>query len=133
MKMPILRSILYVGISILLVAVGFCFGSYYSGKRTVYVSDACTVMWLTGIDKALDKQDLAEARKRTDFAIDANVGVLSSLKSHPYMNFIALNSPWIIANEIAVSNTLLANTNKYYLGHEDRIRPETHNYLEQIR
>jgi type II secretion system protein G len=131
MKATLARSFVYLGVGTLLLAIGFVLGRYRAGMQATYVSDASTLVWFTGINEALDRADVAEARKRTDEAVEANVGVLSSLGQNCYQNLIAFNSPWLAANEISISKTALAKTNHYYVNHDGRIDAATQRYLRR--
>ena len=129
MKPSILRLILYVGVSALLVGIGFCWGNYSGSKRATYTSNTCTLVWLDGIDMALEKGNTAGARKRTDDAIDSHVAALSGLDKNKYVNFLVFNSPWMNANTASLTDTILQNTDRYFAKLPDRLRPETREYL----
>ena len=129
MKLSITRIFLYVGTGVFLLAIGFCCGEYQGGKRATYISNATTLGWLTGIDMALDKGNVIDARQRTDLAIDGHVAVLTALGEHHYLNVLVFNSPWMWANNLSLADNILGKTNLYFAKMPDRLRPETKDYL----
>ena len=131
MKTSITRIFLYVGAGVFFLAVGFCCGEYQGGKRATYISSATTLVWLTGIDRALDKGNLTDARQRTDMAIDGHVAVLTALEDNRYLNVLVFNSPWMWANNMSLADNILEKTNEYFAKMPDRLRPETKEYLSR--
>lgn len=129
MKISTIRILLYVGASVLLLTVGFCLGNYHGGKSATYTSNAATLVWLTGIDMALDKGNLIDARQKTDAAIDGHVGALSALETHQYLNFLVFNSPWMTASNMSLADNIFQRTDQYFAKMPDRLRPETKEYL----
>lgn len=115
----------------LFLAAGFCCGEYHGGRRATYISNASTLVWLTGIDMALAKGNVIDARQRTDLAIDGHVAVLSALETHHYLNFLVFNSPWMMANNTSLTHTILHRTDQYFAKMPDRLRPETKEYLSR--
>jgi hypothetical protein len=130
MKTSPLLSGIYVGLVLLALDLAFALGSYSAGKRAAYDANADTLMFLNGIELALDRHDLDLARQRTDQAIDCHVGVLSELKNRPaWYLFLSFNSPALAKMSASTAATFVKQTNETFASRPDRLRPETRGYL----
>jgi hypothetical protein len=126
---PILAGI-YVGLALLALNLAFALGSYTAGKRATYVADACALTWLNGIENSLDSQNLAQARQRTDQAIDLHVRILAELQNRPaWYNLISFTSPTIAEMSSAIADTIVKQTDVAFASKPDRLQPETRAYL----
>ena len=132
MKTSISRVLSCVGASVFLLAVGFCFGNYFGGTNATYLSNAATLVWLTGIDGALNKGNLIDARQKTDAAIDGHVAALSALEKHRYLWFLVFNSPSMMIGDRSLDENILHNTDQYFAKMPERLRPETKEYLSRF-
>ena len=131
MRALTIRLIAYVGVGVLLIGAGFCWGNYNGSKKATYTSAVGSLMWLKSIDMALDKGNPTQARKWTDDAVDSHVAVLSNLNKNEYLYFLAINSPWMTASANPLMADILQGTDRYFAKLPDRLRPETRDYLSR--
>ncbi len=114
---------------VLLLGGAFLLGEYDGAKRATFVANAVDLVWMTGVDQWLQKQDVAGAQRGIDAAVNGHVAVLTLLERSPAANFISFNSPWMAERAEEMSHTILKKTEGYYADKGARILPETREYL----
>ena len=126
-----IRIILLTSAGLLLLLLSFIIGGLYGAHQASYSGHTGTLIWLTGIDKALQAGDLQAARHLNAKTVDAHVGVLRQLDRSPSAGLLyAL--PWSRSFVGSTNDALLDRTQKYFEDHQDQLQPETRTFLARF-
>ena len=125
------RTILLTTGGLILLFITFCIGGLYGARQASYSGHAGTLIWLTGIDKALQTGNIEKARSLTAQTVDAHVGVLHQFDTSPSAGLLyAL--PWSHTLVASINHALLKRTETYFKDHQEQLRPETRDFLAQF-
>jgi len=130
MQIPRTKTILLIIVVLILPLAAFTFGGIYGAGRASYAGHTATLVWLTGIHKALESGNVERAREITDDAVDAHIGVLNTIETTP-SSPVLYALLWSRGVDHLMTQHTLDNTQRYFSHYPDQLRPETRQFLAQ--